>query len=79
MPTARENRQLLANAHASFFAHSNVPNGNNLIALLKQLKMIEQEDDFLHIHKDDTTIVVVLKLGETLELDAYGNIMRAFR
>lgn len=74
--TAQSRRQRLAEAHAAFFAHANLEAGNALIALLKELGTISKDDDFLHIHKDCTTIVVVLKLGERLELDAYGCILR---
>ena len=74
--TAAQRRAILANAHAKFFNRSNIEAGNSLMAKLKEFGIIDAEDNYLFIQKDGTTIVLILEMGERLELDAYGNTLR---
>lgn len=72
--TAQQRRAILANAHAAYFGSKRTQqDASNLQIALTQNQIITKP--ITSVHMDSTSIVIVLS-DETLELDAYGNILR---
>lgn len=70
--TAANKRRILANAHARYFSAA----GQWMEEDLKLGQAIAQNDSVVAITRDSTTLIITTALGETFELDAYGNTIR---
>lgn len=78
--SAPQRRAILANAHAKYFNSHH--NGDAALALFNTListNTVDAQQHLADVQMDSTTIVITVNnehLRETLELDAYGNVLR---
>lgn len=72
--TAKTARQILATAHASWFATKNKDEADAALeASLLDTGLLDGDDCIELIELEGTTIRVVTESGYATELDAYGN------